>query len=246
MSMRAIIYILTLIFTLGCMASKIPENKVKEEKLIINYSSPVQYLKKEEAQLKKKYLNLFEPVKDRIGEIKLKILDTKKLNYKDIEYWGFKIAAEGSPEWSYSENFVIISNTGKILYEVDFRQIEKELKIPECGVPNYDLDSLSIINVDETDFLTASIKEHYNPCVGQPEIETQKLLFYSLKNSELIDSLELFYSMSDFEYKEKRISDLRIEDNTIKIRKSEYKSGKLQSVGDIKYIVIDGKLIKDK
>ncbi|MFA8451944.1 MAG: hypothetical protein ACEPOW_14710 [Bacteroidales bacterium] len=244
--MRAIIYILILIFTLGCTNSKKPEKTEQEEKLIIKYSNPAQILKLEKAKLEKDYFKLFEFVRNRIGELKFKILDTKHLNYKGIEYWGFKIAAEGSPDWSYAEKFVIVSNTGKFLYEVDFRQIEKELKIPECGVPNYDLDSLSIINVAKTDFLTASIKEHYDPCGGQPEIETQKLLFYSLKNSDLIDSIELFYSMSDFNNKERRMSELKIEANTIKLQRSEYKSGKVHSTENLVYKVIDGKLIKDK
>ena len=244
--MKKIIYILTLIFTLGCTFTKKPERIIKEDKLIIKYSNPTQFIKLEKAKLKKDYFKLFEPVKDRIGELKFNVVETKHFKYKSIEYWGFKITAEGTPDWSYSEKFVIVSNTGKILYEVDFRQIEKELKIPECGVPNYNLDSLSVINFTDTDLLAASINEYYNPCGGQPKIETQKLFFYSLENSNLIDSIELFYHLSDFNYKERRNSDLTIEANAIKLKRSEYKAGKLKSTMKVEYKVIDGIIIKDK
>jgi hypothetical protein len=161
----------------------------KRAELILKYKSPIDFIESNREYLKTDYFKYFGRVLENVGDLEFKIVDSKQIKDEKYVVHGIKISAEGLKSWSYCEKVVVFANSGEILFESGFRQIEKELKIAECGVPKIDLESIDykVIGTDKVVF--TNIKEYYHTCAGQPRTEIKTLYLNSFIDYERIDSI---------------------------------------------------------
>ncbi len=240
--LRTIYYILIFLVILGCSA-KSTNNRVD---IKIIYSNPNDFITKNIDYLTDNYQKYFGRVINEIGVIKFEIQETEEIIIEDTKIWGLRISAIGKPDWSYCEKFILISSHGEILFDRDFRQIEKDLKIPECGMPNYYFDTLETIILGNDELFKSQIKEYYEPCGGQDEITTITMYLYSIENFSLIDSIEVYYKFSNWGDNEiTRKSKIKIDDDILTVIKEEYLADKLVDKTETNYKLIDNKLLKN-
>jgi hypothetical protein len=73
----------------------------------------------------------------------------------------------------------------KVFFDTKFYQ-------PECGSPDYSLDTIQSININSIKFISIDIKYHYRVCCGSSDIDSIISYVYD-KNFRLINHYEKFY-----------------------------------------------------
>ncbi|GAB4180042.1 MAG: hypothetical protein Kow00108_16200 [Calditrichia bacterium] len=192
------------------------------------YQNPIDFIKMNERYLIQNYHRYFVKIMDEVGALTIGIKETKELKVGQVTFWGLKLWAKGDPDWSYQEKSILINNLGDILFEKDFRQIEPNMNLAECGVPNYQIENMEIMNIGNSELLKVEIHEYYEPCVGQPLVSTITWHLYSLENYQLIDTIEVFYKKKPYgEPAFIRQSDIMNRQNGITVRTREMSGNKL-------------------
>ena len=231
--MKVIHYFLVLFLIAGCSNSTSKKNSEVEDKFEIVYSTPNDYLIENREKLVEDYFKYFKTARERIGELNFSVVEQKTVEKGNLKVFGLKISALGLKGWSYAEKVLVISNSGQVLYENRFRQIEPRLKIPECGMPNLFLDSLYSVKPFDNELLKIELREYFKGCCGHSLQETKFTKFFKFPSLEYVDSVETLFWLPykgtciEIKPEEKRISTIDIEKNNIIVQTESFVGGEL-------------------
>ena len=199
----------------------------------VKYLSEQHYITVNKDSLINSYKDFFSFSTEEIVEPVFSVRDSSSISIGNEKIFCFKIAAKAQPNWSYCEKLVVVSNRGNLLYDTEFRQIDREYEMAECGVPSYWPDTMEVITIAEKQLLSVIIEERYHPCCGQSQQQTNTLYLYDSADLSLINSVDTYfwkpYIGSCFEIKpeEKTTSELLTGDTKLQIKIADYIGGEL-------------------
>lgn len=155
------------------------------------YRTPEEFFEANKTALEEDYFQLWDFAKDKIDTVKYQILSSKSYDFKGKKIFSIRVSGQSSEPWSYSEKILVGNESGEVILDMDFVQIEPELKIPECGVPNYFIDSLTSIVIGEHELFAIGYTAKFEPCCGQSEEQRTELLVHT--GSKKVEPIELYY-----------------------------------------------------
>jgi hypothetical protein len=226
--MKRSILFLTLIVQLifSCNDTK----RTKEYPISIKYGNGFDFVNNERTAIIDEFHKYFEPSGEDLSNPNIEILKSDSLEYKNLKIFIMNISAESSRDWSYCEKLIVFSNSGIRLFETPLTQYDKEYKIPECGVADYNIDEAFKIDIDKAEFLVLDINEHYWNCASQPSIQKKELRIYTIP--DLYGARPLSYyewtSFLEDRIDTQGIEHLEIDNEKIRIRETVYRDTILQ------------------
>ncbi|MDX8340943.1 hypothetical protein SLH46_17220 [Draconibacterium sp. IB214405] len=199
----------------------------------LKYLSEQHYIDLNKDSLINNYKDYFSFSTEDIVEPAFSIHDSSCITAGNEKIFCFKIAAKAQQSWSYCEKLVVVSNHGDLLYNTEFRQIDREYEMAECGVPSYWPDTLEIITIAEKQLLAVVIEERYHPCCGHSQQQKNTLYLYDSADLSLIDSVNAYFwlpyndSCEKKKPEEKTTSELIVGEDKLQIELSNFIGGEL-------------------
>lgn len=145
--------------------------------------------------LNTEYRDFWSFVKEGMDSIRFTIVSEKEITWNKKQVYGLLISGEAGFSGSYTEKALLIDSEGNTLLESEFRQIDPELKIAECGEQRFTIDSLTTVEMGEYELLAATYTGRFDPCHGQNDDQKTQLYFFN--NKVLVDEIELYFKATD-------------------------------------------------
>ena len=240
-----ILSLLLLAILIDCSESKPSEEQIANE----GYENSEEFFTSSKKSLEDDYYKLWDFASDKIDTVNLTLLSSKTYQFKGDKIFSIRVAGQSTEPWSYSEKVLIGKSNGEIALDMDFIQIEPELKIPECGVPNYFVDSLTTITIGNHELFAVGYTAKFEACCGQSEEQRTELMIYT--DSQKVELIELFYwnayngTCIEEKPEETRKSTIRTSGNSLIVERTTKIKGQESTTETFKYLY-DGKSLRRK
>ena len=228
---------------LGCAETK----PTGGEHIKDGYQTPEAFFDGNKKSIEEDYFEFWGSAIEQIDTVNFKLLYSVTYEFEGEKIFSLRVAGQSTKSWSYAEKVVIGKSDGELIVDKEFIQIEPRLKIPECGVPNFSVDSLTTITIGKHELLAVASTAKFEPCCGQSEEQRTVLDIYT--DSKKVESIELYYwnpyngSCIEVKPEEMRKSTIRTSGNTLIVERTTEIKGKAPTSETLSYSY-DGKVLQ--